>query len=178
MKTMFTALIIPARTAEPVRVEPIEATLKNLQELVEGDIESITRGDWHVYLNAEGMIRNLPLNLRAAQLTYDRGLDLAGAARGCAVFLGNDEHRGETEVPELWSGEPRNYLGCHWPPNRASGVCLQLPVASHQPGLMFWLSRKKFVGSYWRLRALSLSYLAAPYACLTRSSPSSMRKFT
>jgi hypothetical protein len=100
MNTIFTALIIPARTAQPVRVEPIEATLKNLQELVAGDIECITRGDWHVYLNAEGVIRNLPLNLRAAQLTYDRGLDLAGAARGCAVFLGNDEHRGETDVPE------------------------------------------------------------------------------
>jgi hypothetical protein len=99
MNTILAALIIPARTGEPVRVEPIETTLKNLQELVEGDIESVTRGDWHIYLNAEGMIRNLPLNLRAAQLTYDRGLDLAGAARGCAVFLGNDAH-GETGVPE------------------------------------------------------------------------------
>ncbi|MGO4186489.1 DUF3846 domain-containing protein [Pseudarthrobacter sp. TAF60_1] len=99
MNTMFTALIIPARIAEPVRIEPIEATLKNLQELVDGDIESITRGDWHVYLNAEGMIRNLPSNLRAAQLTYDRGLDLAGAGRGCAVFLGNDGRSGESDVP-------------------------------------------------------------------------------
>jgi hypothetical protein len=100
MNTIFTALIIPARTGEPVRVVPIETALNNLQELVEGDIESITRGDWHVYLNAEGVIRNLPLNLRAAQLTYDLGLDLAGAARGRAVFLGNDEHRGEQDVPE------------------------------------------------------------------------------
>ena len=100
MNTMFTALIIPVRTGEPVRVAPVEASLKNLQELVEGDIESITRGDWHVYLNAEGVIRDLPLNLRATQLTYDRGLDLAGAARGCAVFLGTDGHRGEMDVPD------------------------------------------------------------------------------
>ncbi len=100
MNTLFKALIIPACTGEPVRVEPIEATLRNLQELVGGDIESIARGDWHVYLNAESLIQNLPLNLRAAQLTYDGGLDLAGAGRGCAVFLGNDEDRGETDVPE------------------------------------------------------------------------------
>jgi Domain of unknown function (DUF3846) len=100
MTTTFTALIIPAAIEEPVRVEPIDATLRTLQDLVEGDIESVMRGDWHVYLNAEGVIRNLPLNLRAAQLTYDRGLDLAGAARGCAVFLGNGGHREEADVPE------------------------------------------------------------------------------
>ena len=47
-----------------------------------------------------------------------------------------------------------------------------------QPGLMFWFNLKKFVGSYLRLSAFSRSYFAAPYACLTRSSPSSMRKFT
>ena len=100
MNTKFTALIIPASTEEPVRVAPIEATEPNLRKLVQGDLESVMRGDWHVYLNAEGVIRNLPLNLRAAQLTYDSGLDLAGAARGCAVFLGNDGHREETDVPE------------------------------------------------------------------------------
>jgi hypothetical protein len=100
MSTKFTALIIPAPTEQPVRVESIDATLTNLRELVEGDIESVMRGDWQVYLNAEGVIRDLPLNVRAAQLTYDRGLDLAGAARGCAVFLGSDGHRGETDVPE------------------------------------------------------------------------------
>lgn len=100
MNTTYTALIIPARITEPVRVEPIEAGLENLQDLVEGGIESVTRGDWHVYLNAEGMIRNLPLNLRAAQLMYDCGLDLAGAARGQAVFLGDDEHGRDADVPQ------------------------------------------------------------------------------
>lgn len=100
MSTISTALIIPARTNEPVRVGPIETTLKNLQELVNGGIESVTRGDWHVYLNAEGVIKDLPPNVRAAQLMYDCGLDLAGAARGPAVFLGNDDHGGEQDVPD------------------------------------------------------------------------------
>lgn len=47
-----------------------------------------------------------------------------------------------------------------------------------QSGVMFWLRRKKFVGSYVRLSAFSRSYFSAPYACRTRSSPSSIRKFT
>jgi Domain of unknown function (DUF3846) len=100
MNTMFTALIIPARTGEPARLEPVDTAQDKFQELVQGDIESITRGDWHVYLNAEGVIRNLPLNVRAAQLMYDCGLDLAGAARGPAIFLGNDEHGKDKDVPE------------------------------------------------------------------------------
>jgi hypothetical protein len=99
MNTIFSALIIPSRITEPVRLLPIETGLHNLQDLVGGDIESVTRGDWHVYLNAEGMIKNLPANLRAAQLMYDCGLDLAGAARGLAIFLGNDDHGRDQDVP-------------------------------------------------------------------------------
>jgi hypothetical protein len=100
MNTIFTALIIPVRTGEPARLEPIDTVEGKLQEAVEGGVVSITRGDWQVYLNAEGVIRNLPLNVRAAQLMYDCGLDLAGAARGPAIFLGNDERGKEKDVPE------------------------------------------------------------------------------
>ena len=99
MSTKYTALIIPARVSEPVRVEPIEPGLRTLQSLVGGDIEVITRGDWHVYLNAEGVIAGLPLNLRAAQLMYDCGLDLSGVARGTAVFLGHGDHGEDADVP-------------------------------------------------------------------------------
>ncbi|MCB5291111.1 DUF3846 domain-containing protein [Arthrobacter sp. SO3] len=99
MSNRYTALIIPARISEPVRIETIEPGLRTLQDLVGGDIETVTRGDWHVYLNAEGVIRNLPLNLRAAQLMYDCGLDLSGVARGTAVFLGHGGHGEEADVP-------------------------------------------------------------------------------
>lgn len=47
-----------------------------------------------------------------------------------------------------------------------------------QPGRMFWLSRKKFVGSYSPLSALRRSNFTTPYASRTRSSPSSIKKFT
>ena len=100
MRTMYTALILPARISEPVRVESLEAGRKALEDLVGGEIEVITRGDWDVYLNADGVIADLPPNLRAAQLMRDRGLDLAGAARGTAVFLGHGSHGEVADAPE------------------------------------------------------------------------------
>jgi hypothetical protein len=100
MSTTCRALIIPARTGEPIRTEHLDTSLTTLQSLVGGDIETISRDHWHVYLNAEGVISNLPPNLRAAQLMYDCGLDLAGVARGTAVFLGHGDHGEETDAPK------------------------------------------------------------------------------
>ena len=100
MRTAYTALIIPYRLAEPIRVESVEPGLQPLQTLVGGDIEDVTRGNWRVFLNAEGVIINLPPNLRAAQLMDDCGLDLAGGARGTAVFLGRGDHGEEADAPE------------------------------------------------------------------------------
>ena len=48
-----------------------------------------------------------------------------------------------------------------------------LPWRGHTVGLMFALSRKKFVGSYVFFRATKRSYFAAPYAAWTRSTPTS-----
>ena len=97
---MYTALILPARISEPVRIESVEAGLKALQDLVGGEIEAVTRGDWVVYLNADGVLADLPPNLRAAQLMRDCGLDLAGAARGTAVFLGHGSHGDAADAPD------------------------------------------------------------------------------
>ncbi|MET3948720.1 hypothetical protein ABIB49_003445 [Arthrobacter sp. UYCu512] len=65
-----------------------------------GRDESITRGDWNVYLNAEGTIINLPPNLRARHLMHECGLYLAGTARGQPVLLGRDAHGRDADVPE------------------------------------------------------------------------------
>ncbi|MDR7084956.1 hypothetical protein J2X01_004276 [Arthrobacter ginsengisoli] len=100
MRTRYKALIIPARISEPVRIETIAPDQQTLESLVGGDIQAVTRGDWHVYLNAEGTITNLPPNLRAAQLMRDCGLDLAGVARGTAVFFGHGDHGEETDTPQ------------------------------------------------------------------------------
>lgn len=100
MSTTCIALVIPARLGEALRTMPLEATTDTLQRLVGGHLESVSRGDWHVYLNAEGHIMNLPPNIRAAQLIREAGLDLSDAARGTAVFLGRTERGGEADVPE------------------------------------------------------------------------------
>ncbi|MEV8146935.1 hypothetical protein AB0O52_02160 [Arthrobacter sp. NPDC080073] len=46
---------------------------RGLWRLLGGGAESISRGDWHVYLNARGSLLNLQPNLRAAQLAGDAG---------------------------------------------------------------------------------------------------------
>jgi hypothetical protein len=100
MSTTCMALVIPARLNEALRTVALDATPEGLQGLVGGHLESVSRGDWHVYLNAEGYSMNLPPNIRAAQLIHEAGLDLSDAARGTAVFLGRTERGGEADVPE------------------------------------------------------------------------------
>ncbi|MDQ0862788.1 DUF3846 domain-containing protein [Arthrobacter globiformis] len=99
MNTTHTALIVPPRLGEPLRVVPV-AGPESLKDLLGGDFESVARGDWHLYLNAEGTSANLPVNLRADQLMHDCGLDLAGAARGPAVIVGRDAKGKDTSIPE------------------------------------------------------------------------------
>jgi uncharacterized protein DUF3846 len=100
MSTTCTALIVPARLSQPVRIETLDTSLATLQTLVGGDIEAVTRGDWHVYLNAEGKIINLPANIRAGHLMIEAGLDLVDIFCGTAVFLGHNGHGDEADAPD------------------------------------------------------------------------------
>jgi hypothetical protein len=100
MSTTCTALIVPARLSQPVRIETIDASLATLQTLVEGNIEAITRGDWHAYLNDEGKIINLPPNIRAGHLLRETGLYLADIFCGNVIFLGEGDHGDEADTPE------------------------------------------------------------------------------
>ena len=95
----YTALVVPANNAEPIHLEQVGAELPALEALVDGPLESVIRGDWHVYLNAESVALLLPVNFRAGQLMHECGLDLDGI-RGTAVFLGRGEHGTEADVPE------------------------------------------------------------------------------
>ncbi|HEY3574774.1 MAG TPA: DUF3846 domain-containing protein [Arthrobacter sp.] len=104
MSTTCTALIVPARLSQPVRTETLDASLPTLQNLVEGNIEAITRGDWHAYLNEEGKIINLPPNIRAGHLIRETGLYLTDIFCGTVVFLGQDAHGEETDVPDYLIG--------------------------------------------------------------------------
>ena len=95
----YTALVVPASTSEPIRIERVEADPQALEALVGGPLESVIRGDWHVYLNAESVTMLLPVNFRAGQLMHECGLDLDGI-RGTAVFLGRGEHSAEADIPD------------------------------------------------------------------------------
>jgi len=95
----YTALVVPASNSEPMRTEQVTADLHALEALVGGPLESVIRGDWHVYLNVESLTLLLPVNYRAGQLMHECGLDLDGI-RGTAVFLGRGEHGAEADIPE------------------------------------------------------------------------------
>lgn len=95
----YTALIIPANSTEPLRLERLEDLPRDLEQLVGGPAEGIIRGDWHVYVNAEGHASGLLPNLRATQLLSECGAD-GHLVRGTAVFLGRGTHWGEADVPE------------------------------------------------------------------------------
>lgn len=95
----YLALVIPANNAEAMRIEQVETDREALEALVGGPLESVIRGDWHVYLNAESVTTLLPVNFRAGQLLHECGLDLDGI-RGTAVFLGRGDHGAEADLPE------------------------------------------------------------------------------
>lgn len=93
------ALIVPARLSEAVTVTNLDARHGSLEVLLGGGLECVTRGDWHVYLNADQHAAELRPNVRAAQLLHDTGLDLPDVA-GTAVFLGRAGHDFDANVPE------------------------------------------------------------------------------
>ena len=98
--TTCTALIIPADTAAPARVETIDARLDTLQALVGGNIEAVSNDDWHFYLNEEGKLLGLAPNRRAAHLVFEGTGVLTDVYCGDVVVLGDTEDGDEADVPE------------------------------------------------------------------------------
>ena len=97
MNTPCTALIVPGRTSQPVRIETVDTAMATLQKLVDGNIESIAGSGWHVYLNDNGTA--LPENLRAEVLVREAGVNLQDTFSGTAVFLGHGNRGEEKDAP-------------------------------------------------------------------------------
>jgi hypothetical protein len=89
MEHLITALIIPARLHECIRVERIDPIMEVQQSLVEGNVEAITGRGWHVLLNDEAIHLPLPLNPRAEVLIREAGTPVEDTVSGTAVFLGH-----------------------------------------------------------------------------------------
>jgi Domain of unknown function (DUF3846) len=117
MSSTCTALIVPARLSQPVRAETLDARLPTLQALVEGNIEAITRGDWHAYLNDEGKILSLPPNIRAGHLIRETGLYLTDVFCGTVVFLGHGDHGDEADAPDYLIGLAEELFDTCLPPS-------------------------------------------------------------
>lgn len=99
MQHLITALIIPARLHEFIRLERIEPVLEIQQSLVAGNVEAITGRGWHVLLNDEAIHVPLPLNPRAEVLIREAGTPVENTVSGTAVFLGHGTSGDDQDVP-------------------------------------------------------------------------------
>lgn len=99
---MIKALVIPV--GSPARVEEISGDLRSLQKLVGGYLEAVHL-DWegtHVYVNEEGRLRQMPVNLAATALAQQSGkLPLDTVLVGPVVVLGGHLISGnEADCPQ------------------------------------------------------------------------------
>lgn len=99
MQQSVTALIIPARLNEGIRVERIESDMASQQSLVGGNVEAINGRGWHVLLNDEAFYLPLPMNPRAEVLIREAGTPIEGTVNGTAVFLGHGAGGNDEDVP-------------------------------------------------------------------------------
>ena len=98
---MITALVIhPSGLSEARELDP---ELPNIQALVGGHIEAVSpaEGDWHAYVNEDGVYEGLPGNARATALAMAAGwVPLPGDyLKGVAVFLGDGPDGTEIDCP-------------------------------------------------------------------------------
>ncbi|MEH0110735.1 DUF3846 domain-containing protein [Tersicoccus sp. MR15.9] len=104
------ALIIPADGS--ARFEDIDAELETLQRLVDGHIEAVpARFGANMYLNEEGKLAGLPLNL-AATSAVDERVSASDVIVGPAVILGGvDEMGGDTGLDDEQAAQFTRLLG-------------------------------------------------------------------
>lgn len=113
MSQIITAVIIPADQSAPVRIEKIEPNLSVFQELVGGYIERVpggavagTNGQWHAYLDEEGKIKQLPLNVRATVLLHEaQSIHTWDTVNGDLVIVGTNHAGDEADAPEQFTAE-------------------------------------------------------------------------
>jgi len=92
--------LIPANPFEPIRFLDIEEGLKPMQELVGGYIEAVRLPDIEMYVDEEGLLKGLPLNIRATllyrQAVSEEFRDQVGCV-GDAVAFGGVTPGGKTK---------------------------------------------------------------------------------
>ncbi|WP_461187905.1 hypothetical protein [Arthrobacter sp. Z4-13] len=97
MNTSLNALIVPARLVNPVHIRTVELDVAALQRVAAGNVGLVTSGDWHVYLDSEGI--RYAENVRAEVLIREAGIDLDETIHGTAMFLGHGKPGEEADAP-------------------------------------------------------------------------------
>lgn len=93
MKTIK-LLLIPADPNRPVVAQDVQPKLEKLRETIGGGwLEAITRDDWHMYVDEEGLLKELPQNQRASKLARRTLV-------GDAIVLGHTAQGDEANVPK------------------------------------------------------------------------------
>ena len=104
--TAVSILVIPADSAEAVRVESIEPGLEPFQKLVGGYIEQLPGRDtpgvsgysWLAYVNEEGKLENLPVNERATAFMHSvGGIYDWDTINGAMIIIGEGDGEGDGE---------------------------------------------------------------------------------
>lgn len=108
-------LVIPADPAKPCELREIPDTLESYQAIVGGWIESApVMGEPFdiIYVNEEGLLIGLPINLRASTMTPS-----FGHLFGDAVVVGGDRH-GESQSISVKAQAIAHALGLlpNWSP--------------------------------------------------------------
>lgn len=92
-------------TTDTVMIRPVDSSLAGIQFLVAGDIEGVSPAGqdeqvaWHAYVNEQGKLLDLPVNLLATTLAQMLGWPGGDVLNGTVVFLGDGPEGDETNVP-------------------------------------------------------------------------------
>jgi hypothetical protein len=106
MTTLIKCLVIPADDAQELRIEEVDPTLENLQRAIGGgylQVLHLEQPSMSLYVDEEGAMKNLPVNVRASAFWRTHNPVFYGAKPlvGDAIITGPPDRRGiETSVPE------------------------------------------------------------------------------
>lgn len=101
-----TGIVIPADEQQPIYKYEFSGELHEYQQIVGGLIEPLDVPDATIWMNEEGHLEGLPMNLRATDLLYEA----APAWRGFAIIVGDAYVTGQADDEGDTMSVPDEYL--------------------------------------------------------------------
>jgi hypothetical protein len=97
--SQLTYLVIPARLAEPTFIGqcPTSFTLPFMQKAVGGYIELVSLRLADMFINEEGKLQDLPVNVRATHLAWhNKAIAIDDVINGNSILFGKCDSEGNT----------------------------------------------------------------------------------